>query len=155
MAQKAVFLRLQLGEPSPQPVEPLAERLQILRAAHGDLAREIRPAQLPDRRVERRDRAGDVAREAERYGERDGGAEDDEQDEPALHRLGVRSQPHHLAVGHQVADGQDLVRVLGQFGRDAADPARILARARLRAEELVELLLQRDSLFERGKLLRI
>src|SRR2546425_862037 len=84
-----------------------------------------------------------------------GGAEDDEQDEPALHRLGVRSQPHHLAVGHQVADGQNLVRVLGQFGRDAADPARILAPARLRAQELIELLLQRDSFFERGKLLLI
>ena len=68
VAQEAVLLGLELGEPAPQPVEPLAERLQVVRAAHRDPAREVGAAELPDRGVELGDRPRDVPRERERDG---------------------------------------------------------------------------------------
>jgi hypothetical protein len=41
MAQEAVFLRLQLGQALAQPVQPLAQALQVFGAADADRAREI------------------------------------------------------------------------------------------------------------------
>ena len=94
VAQEAVLLRLELGQAAAQPVEALAQRLQVLGTAHRDRLREIGAAELADRGVELGDRARDVARKAERDGQRHRGAEDHQQHELALHRLGVGAQPH-------------------------------------------------------------
>ena len=48
VAQEAVLLRLQLGQPQAQPVEALAQAAQVRRPAHPDRPREIGAAQLAD-----------------------------------------------------------------------------------------------------------
>jgi hypothetical protein len=152
MAQESVLLRLELDQPAAQPVEALAERLQILGAANLDGAREIRVAELPDGAVELGDRTRDIPREHKRRTQRDGGAEQHQQDQLPLHYLCVGAQAHHLAVRDKIADGQDLVGGFRQVAGQLADLARLDAGARPRGEAVVQRLLLRDGLQECGAL---
>src|SRR5258706_98287 len=138
VAQEAVLLRLHLGEAPAQPVEALAQGLQVLGAAHGDRTREIRAAELPDGSVELRDRAGDVPRQAERDGERHGGTENDQQDEPPLNGLGVRAQPQHFPVCHEIADVEHFVRGVRELGGEPGDVRRLVLLPRLSHDQPVQ-----------------
>ena len=71
VAQEAVLLLLELGEPHAQPFEPLPEVAQVLRAVDVHGLREVGGAHLPDRLVELADRARDQHREHERERDRD------------------------------------------------------------------------------------
>ena len=70
VAQEPVLLGLELGEAAAQPVQALAQRLQVLRTRDRDRTVEVRGAELPDRSVELADRPRDVPRERERDAER-------------------------------------------------------------------------------------
>ncbi len=152
VAEEAVLFSLVLVQAAAQPVQSLAQRLQVLRAAHLDRAREVGVAELADRRVELRYRTRDVARQRQSNAEHHGSAENHQQDELALYRLRVGAQAHHLPVRHQVADRQHLVGRLGELPGHAADAARVELAARRLGQQIVEALLPRHGLLQRVQL---
>src|SRR6185369_627472 len=72
-----------------------------------------------------------VARQRERDGQRHGGAEEDQHDEPALHLLGLEAQAVDLAVDDAVVDRQHLACALDQPVHAGRDEAGVDLRARM------------------------
>src|SRR5207247_1508584 len=81
--------------------------------------------------------------------ERHRGAEDHQEDQAALHVLGVEAQALDLAVDEQVADREHFARAVAQPVDMLGDLARGELRPRRLGETAVEALFLRDGASER------
>ena len=124
VAQEAVLLRLELDQPAAQPVEALAERLQVLGTAHRDRLREIGAAELADGGVELGDRAGNVACQGQSA--RASATAVLKITSSTSWRCTVSASARsrmHLAVGDPGADREHLGGVVGRVGGERHDLA--------------------------------
>src|SRR4030095_13621885 len=115
MAQEAVLLLLEIGQPRAQPFETLADVAQVLRSVDLDPMREVRRAHLPDRLVELPDRAGDQDGEQDGKRQRDAGSRK-RQVAPLLPALrGDIVQLHDRALRQVVGGTEQRLRAVGKL----------------------------------------
>ena len=138
VAQEAVLLLLELGEPRAQPFEPLSEIAQVLRTVDLDPVREVGGAHPAYRLVELADRTRDQHREQYRESERDrrGGQREVEPLLPALRRDVL--QPLDRVLGQPIRSGEHHLRAIGELGVAFRELRLRLRRALRHRQELVQ-----------------
>ena len=122
VAQEAVLLLLEIGQPGPQPLEPLPEVAQVLRSVDLDRMGEVGGAQLADRLVELADRSRDQHGEHDR--ERHGDAR------------GGEGQPGPLLSTRRRGLGEILGRAVGERARRDLERLRAVGKPRVAVGEL-------------------
>jgi hypothetical protein len=132
VAQEARLLRLEIVQARAQPLEPLAEVADVLRAVDDDGVREVRGSHLADREVELADRARDQHGEEDRERDRDGGRREREP-QPGLPRARRRDlQPLDRALRELRRGREHRLRLVDELGEALGEADGIARRARSR-----------------------